>query len=187
MKLGRRDLPSVLSVSRIGFGLIFVAIFSANDRTPFLISTSLLAVGFATDFADGRLARRWNLTTETGYYLDGLGDKALYTAVLLVIGGEDRNQLVLIWALIAREMILYAMRLIDKDRSLNIARLKFFSWCYAFSMWAYFAGFLAFSWFNIQCPGCPTFLSSYSAFGYLALTFGALHLAKLFSVMATSI
>src|SRR3954453_16910049 len=72
-----------------------------------------------------------------------LGDKALYTSVLLVIGNEDRRQLPLIWAHIVREMIRYALRLLDQDRQRNITRLRPLSWCYAFSMSDYIAGFLA--------------------------------------------
>lgn len=183
MKLGWRNIPNLLSLSRVFFGFAFVATFSVERRLCFLVATSMLAVAFATDFADGRLARRWNVATKTGYFLDSLGDKALYVAIYLVIGREDRTQLLLCWTLIAREMILYAMRLIDENRQHNIARLRFLSWCYAYSVWAYFAGFLTYEAGRAFCADCTPYSSAYPAFGYLALGVGAFHIAKLFSVM----
>jgi phosphatidylglycerophosphate synthase len=143
MHFRKREIPNLLSLSRILCAFVFVATFRASEEPRLFACTLLLGLAFATDFVDGRLARRFHCVTTTGYFLDGLGDKALYTSVLLVIGNEDRRQLPLIWALIVREMILYALRLLDQDRQRNITRLRPLSWCYAFSMWAYIAGFLA--------------------------------------------
>jgi phosphatidylglycerophosphate synthase len=186
MRFSRRELPNFLSLSRVVFAFVFVAAFRADEQRQFLASTALLALAFATDFADGRLARRWDAVTKAGYFLDGLGDKVLYAAVLLVIGTEDPRQLALIWALISREMILYALRLLDHDRDLNITRLRPLSWCYAFSMWAYFAGFLSYTWLKIRYPEYSVFFSWYYICGYLALIVGVLHLTILFSMMTKS-
>ena len=176
-------VPNALSLSRIPLGFVFVLTFDATDTNAFWFAIAVLTVGFATDFLDGRLARFLGTTTRTGYFLDGLGDKVLYAAVLIVISQQDRRQMVLAWMLIVRELLLYAARLIDPEADRNIAKFRFFSWAYALSIWAYFGTFLWSKWGALA--GSPTFATSLisSVFGYLALTFGALHLSWLMSSM----
>ena len=182
----RRSLawvPNALSLSRIPLGFVFVLTFDASDTNAFWFAIAVLTLAFATDFLDGWLARFLETTSRTGYFLDGLGDKVLYAAVLIVISQQDRRQMLLAWMLIVRELLLYAARLIDPNTDRNIAKFRFFSWAYALSIWAYFGTFLWSKWGALA--GSSTFATSSipSIFGYLALAFGVLHLSWLTSNM----
>jgi phosphatidylglycerophosphate synthase len=183
MWFSRRYFPNILSLSRVPLGFVFLICFSATDVFKFFISLCILGAAFATDFIDGRLARRWRVQTRTGYYLDGLGDKTLYAALLLVIAREDRSQLLIAWSLIVRELILYAMRLVDNNVDTNIGRLKPFSWCYAFSIWAYFLSFLFTMWGKMLGATFPLIYVYYPIFGFAALLFALLHFTRFYSLM----
>src|SRR5438128_11941287 len=100
-----RHLPNVLSLSRIPIAAAFLITFSTREAAMFWSSMAVLAIALLTDVLDGRLARMWNTASTTGYFLDGLGDKVFYAAILLVIARENPAQTFLAWALIARELI----------------------------------------------------------------------------------
>jgi cardiolipin synthase (CMP-forming) len=79
----RRDVPSLLSLSRLLFAAGFVVVDGA------LMRAGLIGVAGATDLLDGFLARRWKVTSKWGALLDPLGDHVFMfvAAITLVAGG----------------------------------------------------------------------------------------------------
>jgi CDP-diacylglycerol--glycerol-3-phosphate 3-phosphatidyltransferase len=78
-----RDIPTLLSLSRLLFAAGFVVVDGALARA------SLIGVAGVTDLLDGFLARRWNVVTRWGALLDPLGDHVfmLVAAMTLVASG----------------------------------------------------------------------------------------------------
>ena len=72
------------------------------------------AVGFAaaalTDFLDGRLARRWNVTTTLGTFLDTTADKLLVAGVLIALVAAGRTSAWIAAIIIGRELVILALR-----------------------------------------------------------------------------
>ena len=58
--------------------------------TPTRAAAILFLVAAATDWFDGRLARRWNVTTKLGSFLDTTADKLLVTGALIALVAVDR-------------------------------------------------------------------------------------------------
>jgi phosphatidylglycerophosphate synthase len=141
MRLAFHNLPNYLSLSRIPIAATFLVLFDDRDITRFGCSLGLLALAALTDFLDGRLARAFRLSSRTGYFIDGLGDKAVYIAILLVIYREDANQYILPWLLILREIVLYALRVIEPVSSDTLRELRKLSLAYALLIRLYFVGF----------------------------------------------
>ena len=54
------------------------------------MSAALFVIAAATDWFDGHLARRWNVTTKLGSFLDTTADKLLVSGVLIALLGEGR-------------------------------------------------------------------------------------------------
>jgi CDP-diacylglycerol---glycerol-3-phosphate 3-phosphatidyltransferase len=70
----------------------------------------VFAVGAATDWVDGRLARRWEITSRLGAFLDTTADKLLVSGALVALVAIDRASPWLAMAIIGRELILLGLR-----------------------------------------------------------------------------
>ena len=71
----REWTPNVLSVSRVPSALAFLVVYSNESLWRYETAILLALFALLTDVLDGWLSRRWNVTSELGYFLDGLGDK----------------------------------------------------------------------------------------------------------------
>jgi CDP-diacylglycerol---glycerol-3-phosphate 3-phosphatidyltransferase len=75
-----------------------------------LVATVLFCVAAATDWIDGRLARRWGVTTKLGSFLDTTADKLLVSGVLIALLAADRASAWIVALIIGRELVLMALR-----------------------------------------------------------------------------
>lgn len=183
MRSPRQWIPNLLSISRVPLGLAFLLLYDTSDVWLFASALSIAGIAFLTDVADGRLARRWHTATATGALIDGLGDKAFYVAVYLVILAEQAAHSLLIWGLIFREIALYGLRTIDSDRAINTRQLRWASLAYAFVIRVYFLCFFVAGACDVAHRATPTIIKFGFVFGYLALILGYIGLAKLISQM----
>lgn len=80
------------------------------DPTPW--HTSLLfGVASVTDWLDGFLARRWDISTNFGAFLDPVADKlAVSTALILLAGNNDKIMTICTAIILAREIAVSALR-----------------------------------------------------------------------------
>jgi CDP-diacylglycerol--glycerol-3-phosphate 3-phosphatidyltransferase len=74
------------------------------------IAAILFAVAAATDFIDGYLARRWNVTTTLGSFLDTTADKLLVTGVLVALVAVERASPWIATIIVARELTIMGLR-----------------------------------------------------------------------------
>jgi CDP-diacylglycerol--glycerol-3-phosphate 3-phosphatidyltransferase len=74
------------------------------------LTTALFCVAAATDWVDGRLARRWAVTSKLGAFLDTTADKLLVTGVLSALLAVDRVSPWIVALIIGREITLMALR-----------------------------------------------------------------------------
>lgn len=70
----------------------------------------VFAVAALTDYVDGYLARRWQVTTTLGAFLDTTADKLLVTGVLIVLVAVDRASPWIASIIIGRELIILGLR-----------------------------------------------------------------------------
>jgi len=92
--------------------LLFVWDFGGHDYW----ATALFCVAMATDWFDGRLARRSGRTSALGSLLDPIADKLLVLSVLIVL--VDRGVFAgwMVAAIVARELLVSALRLAALER-----------------------------------------------------------------------
>ncbi len=88
-------------------GLILVA--DGDDDTETLAGV-LFCIAAATDYIDGRLARRWNVTSKLGSFLDTTADKLLVSGVLIALLAVDRVSPWIVALIVGRELVLMALR-----------------------------------------------------------------------------
>ncbi|MES2993500.1 MAG: CDP-diacylglycerol--glycerol-3-phosphate 3-phosphatidyltransferase [Pseudomonadota bacterium] len=106
------NLPTLLTWARIVAIPLIVGVFQLPLSEPErnLIATVLFIVVALTDWADGYLARRLNMTSSFGAFLDPVADKFLVCAALLVLVDLDRVQSLIALIIIGREIAISALR-----------------------------------------------------------------------------
>ena len=85
-----RDLPNLLTVSRIA--AIPLKVVLASFRSPGMDFAACVVFSIAgiTDYFDGKLARDYGHTSDLGRMLDPIADKLLVGAALMMLVGTDR-------------------------------------------------------------------------------------------------
>ena len=125
------NLPNKLTMLRIFMIPIFVFCLLANF-IPYhsYIALGVFIVASLTDLLDGKIARKKNLVTNFGKFMDPLADKLLVVSALLcllVADGGSRmcsNQVVALIAvliIVGREFIISGFRLVASDAGIVIA------------------------------------------------------------------
>ncbi len=80
------NLPNKLTIVRILLIPIMVAVFYI-PQIPyrFTISAVIFAIAACTDFLDGYIARKYNLVTDLGKFLDPIADKILVLVAFIIM------------------------------------------------------------------------------------------------------
>lgn len=143
-----KNLPNKLTILRIILVPVFIIVLwlpmmssgSINDLWTRLIASVIFIFSAITDFVDGKLARKYNLVSNFGKFMDPLADKFLVIgamlAMILVFDGMPRVWLVISLIItVFRELAVSSVRLIAKNaQGLVIAaempgKIKTFSQC----------------------------------------------------------
>ena len=77
------NTPNKLTVGRMIATPIFMATMLINFPYHYLVSLLLFIAASLTDMIDGKMARKYNLVTDFGKFLDPLADKMLTTSAYL--------------------------------------------------------------------------------------------------------
>ncbi len=126
------NLPNKLTLFRVFLIPVFVVFMLVNVTGPYdkWIALAIYIVACLTDMLDGKIARKRNLVTNFGKFMDPLADKLLVVSALLcllVVEGGDRIcgsqtlALIAIIIIVAREFIISGFRLVASDAGLVIA------------------------------------------------------------------
>jgi len=109
------NLPNKITISRMALIPIIIVLFLI-ESIPYgkLIATILFVIAATTDFLDGYIARKYNMVTDTGKFLDPIADKVLVMSGLLLI---FKNPIVPI-----EYLILTAIIIIIRDQLVNSLR-----------------------------------------------------------------
>ncbi len=120
------NLPNKLTVLRmcmIPFFVIFmmVPIPGLSYMACRYIALAIFIIASLTDMLDGKIARKYNLVTDFGKFMDPLADKLLVcSAMICLIDTGDLPSWVVI-IIIAREFIISGFRLVAADNGIVIA------------------------------------------------------------------
>lgn len=115
-------LPFILLLlgSHEGWGW-FQAVFGGDGTTAECIALAVFIVASLTDMLDGKIARKYNLVTNFGKFMDPLADKLLVCAAMIVLVQMGRIASWIVVVIISREFIISGFRLIASDKGVVIA------------------------------------------------------------------
>jgi CDP-diacylglycerol--glycerol-3-phosphate 3-phosphatidyltransferase len=94
----------------IVMGLVLVGDGGDETGDAALVGAVLFCIAAATDWIDGRLARRWQVTTKLGSFLDTTADKMLVSGVLIALLAAERASPWIVGLIIGRELVLMGVR-----------------------------------------------------------------------------
>lgn len=117
------NLPNKLTLFRVILIPFFVFFLLAPYFTGYgnYIAVAIFIIASITDFLDGRIARKYNLVTNFGKFMDPLADKLLVSSALISLIALDRIPAWIVIIIIAREFIISGFRLVAADNGVVIA------------------------------------------------------------------
>lgn len=122
------NIPNFISFLRILLIPVMVVFFYLNIDIKYVITTGIFAVCAFTDFIDGYLARKLNMVTNLGKFLDPIADKVLIAVALFLLteAGAIPSPYLAIGAslILARELIIGGFRQIAAVNNIVIAADK---------------------------------------------------------------
>jgi CDP-diacylglycerol--glycerol-3-phosphate 3-phosphatidyltransferase len=115
------NLPNMLTLGRIALIPLFVWFTHDADPLYSMLAAVVFAVASITDVVDGYLARKWNLITVVGKFMDPLADKLIAMAALVMMVRLGRIAAWVVIVLLAREFIVTGLRSIAASEGMVIA------------------------------------------------------------------
>ena len=91
------NVPNILSVIRICLVPVFILVYFSGAEYSSIYAAAIYALASITDVLDGKIARKYNQTTNLGRILDPLGDKLMTMSVIVCITIDN---VIPVWAVI---------------------------------------------------------------------------------------
>ncbi|MDE7329862.1 MAG: CDP-diacylglycerol--glycerol-3-phosphate 3-phosphatidyltransferase [Clostridia bacterium] len=127
------NLPNKLTISRMLMIPVFIVFFYVQFTGHYICALAVFAIASLTDLFDGKIARKYNLITNLGKFLDPIADKVLVLSALVIMLTVPSflNCYLGNWALIvagcgvavilAREIIVSGFRMVAASSGMVIA------------------------------------------------------------------
>lgn len=118
------NLPNKLTIIRVCLIPFFAAallIDHGNNYTMRIVANVLFIAASLTDLFDGKIARKYNLVTNFGKFMDPLADKLLVCSALICLIELGQLPAWVVIIIISREFIISGFRLVAADNGVVIA------------------------------------------------------------------
>ncbi len=118
------NLPNKLTVLRVLLIPFFVAALlwdKGENMTLRYVAAGIFIAASLTDLLDGKIARKYNLVTNFGKFMDPLADKLLVCAALICLIELGDIPAWMVIVIISREFIISGFRLVASDNGVVIA------------------------------------------------------------------
>lgn len=116
------NLPNKLTILRVIMIPFFVLFMLAEITGEYdkYIAVAIFIIASLTDLLDGKIARKYNLVTNFGKFMDPLADKLLVSAALICLI-DNKLQTWIVIIIISRELVISGFRTIAADNGVVIA------------------------------------------------------------------
>lgn len=124
------NLPNKLTLFRVFLIPVFVIVLifyrelCLDIAIAKYIAVAIFVLASCTDAIDGYIARKYNMITNFGKFMDPLADKLLVTSAMISMIGLNANVMMPSWVVaivIAREFIITGFRLVAAEKKIVIA------------------------------------------------------------------
>lgn len=153
------NLPNKLTVIRMIAVPLFLAVLCINIPHRILIALIIFCLASLTDYFDGKLARKNNLITNFGKFLDPLADKMLTTSALLAfMVSDDFKVYGILWITfitLLREFLVSGIRLAAVADGGKVVAANMWGKAKTVSQMIAVIFLLAFGWVSSEFPKIP--------------------------------
>ncbi len=118
------NLPNKLTVMRVILIPFFVvSLLAFNGQVQILrnLACGIFIVASLTDMLDGKIARKYNLVTNFGKFMDPLADKLLVCSALICLIQLGQMPAWMVIVIVSREFIISGFRLVAAEQGIVIA------------------------------------------------------------------
>ncbi len=107
------NVPNIITVCRIIITpVLFILLLNSPGRLMSLFTAVVFTLASITDFLDGYLARKMNLVTSLGKFLDPLADKLLVGVALIMMIPLERVPPWVVALIVGREILVTSLRVV---------------------------------------------------------------------------
>ena len=101
------SIPNILSYVRILLIPVFIGVY-INAQTPrdYYLAALIILISGLTDFADGQIARRFNMITELGKALDPVADKLTQAAIVFSLMFRYQGMIFVVVLFVIKELFM---------------------------------------------------------------------------------
>ena len=127
LKKDMLTIPNLLSLFRLALIPVYMVIYlNASIASDYYIAGGILAVSCLTDLIDGKIARHFNMISNTGRILDPLADKATQFALIVCLTVKYPVLLVLVGLFVVKEsfQLIAGFMILRKGKILSGALLS---------------------------------------------------------------
>ena len=115
------NLPNKLSVARVLCIPAIVTLLHFPSDTCRIIAAVLFIIGCLTDFLDGKIARKRNLVTDFGKFIDPVADKLLVLTTLIMLVYLKMMPAWIVIIILCRELAVDGLRMVAVTKGNVIA------------------------------------------------------------------
>ncbi len=121
-----KNVPNILSTIRILLAPVFLYLFLQDSLVLGLLGVLVFTIAAITDFFDGHLARKHNIESHFGVFLDPLADKVLTFGAFIVLPFVNEEQFPwwAVWVIIGRDLAITLLRIYTKRRHVMMKTRK---------------------------------------------------------------
>jgi CDP-diacylglycerol--glycerol-3-phosphate 3-phosphatidyltransferase len=117
----KRHLPNFLTLGRMVLVPPMVVLLFFPGKVPSALAGCLFLLASLTDFFDGFIARRFEVESSFGRFLDPIADKVLVTSALIMLIALGRVEAWIVMLIISREVAVSALRAVTKSWDTTLA------------------------------------------------------------------
>lgn len=115
------NLPNKLSILRIALIPLMVTLMYLPYASCWIMAMAVFALAALTDFLDGYIARKNQIVTDFGKFIDPVADKLLVLSALMMLCHRDMMEVWVVIVILARELCVDGLRMVAVGKGKVIA------------------------------------------------------------------
>lgn len=115
------NLPNILSISRAVCIPVIVILLYTGDPACRIAAGIVFVVACLTDFLDGKIARKYNLVTDFGKFIDPVADKLLVLTTMIMLVHLRMMDAWIVIVILCRELAVDGLRMVAVGQGKVIA------------------------------------------------------------------